>query len=693
MTDIATDNPLLCSSPLRYGAPAFDSMEEEHFLPAFQKAISMAKEETDRIVSNPEEPDFENTIAALDRSGKALDWVAGIFYNLNSACTSEGIREIAERAAPMMTEYSLYVYMNPELFSRVKSVYERRERLALNEEESMLLKKTYGCFVRSGANLEGEDKERFGKLSEELSLARLAFEKNLLDATNDYMLHLVRQQDLDGLPEYVREAAADEARARGLEGWVFTLQHASMGPFMKFCSVRELRRRMWMAANTKAFGGKYDNCPVLLKIVRLKSEIARLLGYGTYADYALEERMARNKQTVNAFLADLTAKTLPYARKEVAEIASFAVSRGFSGEMMPWDFQYWAEKYRETLFSLKEEELKPYFELQSVVHAAFALAGRLFGLSFEECPDLPLYHEDVKVYDVKDADGRHLSLLYMDFFPRANKNSGAWMNPFRGQYVIGGKDHRPLISIVTNFTKPTASKPSLLTHSEVTTLLHEFGHSLHETLSQCTYSSVSGTNVPWDFVEFPSQLMENWAFEPEFLNLFAKHYMTGQTIPPELVSKIIESKNCLAGYSQLRQLSFGLLDMAWYASGSFEALDGRTEGIMRFEHDVLKDISVLPQIDGTAFSPSFSHIFDGGYSAGYYSYKWAEVLEADAFSLFEEKGVFSTEVAASLRNEILSKGGTEDAGEMYRRFRGREALSDALMRRSGLDGGGNRSAR
>ncbi len=673
------NNPLLIDSPLEYGAPLFNEIREEHFLPAFQEAIRQAENEIDTIVENADEPDFENTIAALDRAGRLVDRVAGIFYNINSACTSDGIKEIARKVSPMMTAYALYISLNEKLFEKVDKVYGDRDKLSLTPEQSMLLKKTHESFVRGGAALSPEDKKKYGELSEALDLAKLRFEKNLLDATNDYVLHVKEESRLKGLPSYVIEAAAEEARGRGLDGWAFTLSHTSMGSFLRFADDRELRKEIWMASATKALGGRFDNCKVLNEIVSLKSGIARLLGYETYADYVLVERMAKDRSTVDAFLSGLADKTLPYARRDVDMVAEYAVSQGFVEELMPWDFSYWAEKCRETEFSLKEEQLKPYFRLEAVVDAVFGLAGKLYGISFEQRDDLPAYHPDVKVYDVKDADGKHLSLLYMDFFPRDNKNSGAWMNPFIGQYVSEGEDHRPLISVVTNFTKPTATKPSLLTHSEVTTLLHEFGHALHETFSQCNYASLSGTNVPWDFVEFPSQIMENWAFEPEYLASFAKHYETGEPIPEELVGKLVKARNYLSGYAQLRQLQFGILDMKWYSS-----VHSTIEDVPSFEKRILSPVSVLPMIDGTAVSPSFSHIFDGGYSAGYYSYKWAEVLEADAYSLFEERGVFDKGTASSLREKILSKGGTEDASAMYRDFRGRDPEPDALLKKSGM---------
>lgn len=673
------DNPFFQESTLPYGAPQFDKIRTEHYLPAFEEGIRQAKADIDAITANPQAPTFENTIEAMEYSGRLLNTVSGIFYNVNEAHTSPQMQQIAEQLAPMMTEYSLYVALNEKLFERIKAVYEGRDTLNLTQEQMQLLKKTYESFERNGANLSAEDKAKYGELSEQLSLTGLAYRKNSLDATNAYILHITDEAQLKGLPESTVEMGAAEAKSRGLEGWVYTLATSSYGSFLKSSEIRELRQEIWTKANTKAIGGEFDNCGNVKKIVTLETQIANLLGYDTYADYALVDRMAKDKQTVNAFLADLVAKTMPYARKDVEEIVAYATSKGFSEQMMPWDFAYWSEKYREEKYSLNEEVLRPYFQLDTVLNAVFSLAGRLYGLTFEERSDIPVYQQDVKVFDVKDEAGEHMALLYMDFYPRDSKRSGAWMTGFREQYRQGGVDYRPFISVVTNFTKPTQTNPSLLTHDEVTTLLHEFGHALHGIMADGTYPSISGTSVPRDFVELPSQIMENWAYEPEFLNSFAKHYKTQEPIPADMIEKIIASKNFLAGYSQLRQLQFGLLDMAWYTAASVP------EDVVAFEHSVFAPISVIPLVEGAAMSTTFGHIFAGGYSAGYYSYKWAEVLEADAFSLFKEKGIFSREVASSFRENILSKGGSIDADVMFRNFRGRDPQADALMKKLGMN--------
>lgn len=670
-------NPFFEESPLPYGAPQFDKIKAEHYLPAFRRGIEEAKADIDAIVNNPEAPSFENTIEALDYSGELLNTVSGIFYNVKEACTSDELQAIAEEVAPMMTEYSLYVALNEPLFNRIKAVYDMKDSLTLTGEQAQLLKKTYDSFARNGAALSAEDKQTYGKLSEELSLAGLKFGKNALDATNAYLLHITDEKDLAGLPEYVREMAASEAAGRQMEGWVFTLAQSSLSQFLKFSENRGLREQIWMANSTKAVGGEFDNTGTVRQIVSLEHRIAGILGYDTYADYALEDRMAKNKETVNAFIGDLVEKTMPFAKKEVKEIEDYAKSCGFDGKLMPWDFSYWSEKYRESRYALNEEQLKPYFQLDTVLNAVFGLAGKLYGLSFEERKDIPVYHPDVRVFDVKDGD-RHMALLYMDFFPRDSKRAGAWMTGFREQSIRNGQELRPFISVVTNFTKPTSTSPSLLTHDEVTTLLHEFGHALHGILAEGTYPSICGTSVPRDFVELPSQIMENWAYEAEFLNSFARHYKTGEPIPADLIEKIIASKNFLAAYGQIRQLQFAALDMAWYTNTDV------AEDVVAFEQSVIAPLSVTPVVPGTAMSPTFGHIFAGGYSAGYYSYKWAEVLEADAFSLFKEKGIFSKEVAASFRENILSKGGSVDADVMYRNFRGRDPQADALMVKLGL---------
>ena len=673
-------NPLLTESAAPFGAPEFDKISNEHYLPAFEKGIEEAKAEIDAIVANQEEPTFENTIEAMEYSGQTLDKVAGIFYNLMEANTNDEMQVIAEQVSPMLTEYSMYVSLNNDLFQRVKAVYEKKDELGLDKDQLKLLENNYKSFVRGGANLSDEDKSLYSKWSEELSLATLQFSKNVLAATNAYTLHVTDSLDLAGLPDYVKTMAAETAKEKGLEGWAFTLQYPSFSPFMKYSTNRELRRQLWTAYNSRAIGGENDNTEIVKQIVDLRIKIANILGYETYADYALEERMAKSKTTVNDFIKSLLEPSMKYAKKDVADVLAYAKKNGFEGkELMPWDFSYWSERYQEAEYSLNAEELKPYFQLESCIDAVFGLANRLYGVNFKELDNVPVYHEDVKVYEVTEADGTHLALCYADFFPRASKRGGAWMTEFRGQSIRNGVEYRPFISIVCNFTKPTADAPSLITHDEFTTFLHEFGHALHGIFAQGRYGSLTGTSVSRDFVELPSQIMENWAFEPDYLNSFAKHYQTGEAIPAELIEKIVAAKNYLAGYGQVRQLHFGYLDMAWHTLKEVPSMS-----TLEFETKALAPYAVMPAVDGTGFSTSFSHIFSGGYSAGYYSYKWAEVLEADAFSLFKEKGIFNTEVSNSFRENILSKGSTEDADVLYRNFRGHDPQPEALMKKLGL---------
>ena len=673
-------NPLLTESSAPFGAPEFDKIRNEHYLPAFQAAIAEAKAEIDAIVANPDEPTFENTIEAMEYSGGALNKVANIFYNLMEANTNDELQQIAEEISPMMTEFSMYVSLNPVLFERVKAVYEKKDELGLAKDQMTLLEDSYKGFVRGGANLSDEDKALYSKWSEELSLTTLQFSKNVLAATNAYVLNITDEADLAGLPEFVRTMAAETAAEKGLEGWAFTLDAPSYSPFLKYSEKRNLRKDIWTAYNTRAIGGEFDNSEIVKKIVDLRIKIANILGYETYADYALEERMAKSKATVTEFIKNLLEPSMPFAKKDVADVLAYAKKNGFEGERLEsWDFSYWSEKYQQAEYSLSAEELKPYFQLESCIDAVFGLASRLYGISFQELDNVPVYHEDVKVYEVKDADGSHLALFYADFFPRASKRGGAWMTEFRGQSIENGVEKRPFISIVCNFTKPTADAPALITHDELTTFLHEFGHALHGIFAEGRYGSLTGTSVSRDFVELPSQIMENWAFEPEYLNSFAKHYQTGEPIPAELIDKVVAAKNYLAGYAQVRQLHFGLLDMAWHTLTELPS-----ESTVEFEAKTLAPYAVMPAVSGTAFSGSFSHIFSGGYSAGYYSYKWAEVLEADAFSLFKEKGIFNTEVAASFRENILSKGSTEEAAVIYRNFRGHDPQPEALMKKLGL---------
>ena len=686
-------NPLLTDSTLPYGAPQFDKIKTEHYLPAFEQAITEAKAEIDAIVNNPDAPNFDNTIAALDEAGGRLNDVAGIFYNLMEADTNDQMQDIAEKVSPMMTEYSMYVSLNEPLFARVKAVHESAE--GLEPDQARLLEKTWKSFVRNGANLGAEDKETYSKLSEQLSLLTLQYGKNVLAATNAFTLNLTDEADLEGLPDFVREAAVETAKSKEMEGWAFDLSAPSYGAFMKYSTRRDLRQKMWMAYNTRATEGENSNIELCRQIAELRLKIANILGYETYADYALEERMAKNPQTVNEFIGKLLEPSLPAAKAEVKELYEYACANGFDdSEIQPWDFGFWSEKLKDARYSISDEQLKPYFRLENCIDAAFGLAGKLYGLTFEERKDIPVYHPDVKVYDVKDADGVHNALFYADFFPRASKRGGAWMTEFRGQSIVNGVEKRPFISLVTNFTKPAAGKPSLLTHDELTTLLHEFGHSLHGILAEGRYSSLTGTNVSRDFVELPSQIMENWAFEPEFLDTFARHFETGEALPDTLINKIVEAKNYNAAYAQVRQLQFGILDMAWHTlkggseSGHFDRLsDLKTMqelGTIAFEKEALKSSNVIPSIPEACISTSFSHIFSGGYSAGYYSYKWSEVLEADAFSLFKEKGIFNTEVSHSFRDNILSKGCSEDEDVLYRRFRGHDPEPEALLEKLGI---------
>ena len=674
------ENPLLAESKNPFGAPAFDKIENRHYVPAFEAALAEAKAEVDAIIKNAAEPDFENTVRALELCGKKLAAVEEIFFNLNEACTDAEMQQIAEDMAPKLTEFSMYVSLNEVLFARIKAVYEKRDGLGLNKEDMRLLTETYKSYARNGANLSPEDKLVFGKISEELSVASLKFGKNVLDATNAFTLDLTDEAQLAGLPDFVKEAAAAEAASRGKEGWVFTLDRPSFVPFMQYSTLRDLRRKLWMAYNSRCIADGFDNDANIHQIVDLHTRSAKMLGYGTYADYATEDRMAKTKETVNAFVADMMGKCLPYARRDVADLQAYAEANGFEGQLMPWDFSFWSEKLRTEKYAVNDELLKPFFQLDAVRDAIFSLAGTLYGLSFVRREDIPVYHPDVQVYEVKDG-GRFMGLLYMDFFPRESKRGGAWMTSFRDLSVRDGVETRPLIQLVTNFSKPTGDTPSLLTHDEVTTFLHEFGHCLHGLLAEGSYASLTGTAVARDFVELPSQFMENWAFEPEWLNTFARHYKTGEAIPQDLIDKLVAARNFQAGYAFVRQLQFCTLDMAWYTSESVP------EGsAVDFEHSVLAATAVMPVIDGTAISPQFNHIFSGGYSAGYYSYKWAEVLEADAFSIFKEKGIFNKEVAASFRENILSKGNLEDADVLYRNFAGRDPRPEALLEQNGLAG-------
>lgn len=669
------NNPLLSKSTLPYGAPQFDKIENQHYIPAFKQAIEEAKSEVDAIINNTEAPTFENTIEALEYAGSALNKVSHIFYNLLEANTSDEMQNIAEEITPLTTEFSMYVSLNESLFQRIKKIYDQKNLLNLNAEETRLLEKTYDGFARNGANLSPEKKEIYSKYIEELSLLSLQFSKNVLAATNAFSLDLTDEADLIGLPDYVKEQAADAAKNKELEGWHFDLTAPSYIPFMKFSDRRDLREKMYRAYNTRAFEGELDNSQIIKRIAELRILTAKLLGYTNFAEYQTERRMVKNPNAVNEFLNKLLVPALPKAKQEVAELNAFAKDNGFEEEnLMPWDFSFYAEKLRVERYDLSDEQLKPYFQLEHCIKAIFDLANKLYGLTFYELNDIPVYHKDVKVYDIKDKDGSHLSLFYADFFPRESKRGGAWMTEFKGQRIYNDIEERPFISIVTNFTKPTADTPSLITHDEFTTLLHEFGHALHGIMTKGKYESMTGTSVDHDFVELPSQIMENWCYEPEYLNTFAKHYQTGETIPNELIEKIVESKNYLSAYYHIRQLQFGILDMAWHSLT--EIFD---ENPLTFEKNTLSATNVLPSIPECIISTAFSHIFAGGYCAGYYSYKWAEVLAADGFSLFKEKGIFNQETADSFR-ELLTKGDSIDPAILYCNFRGHDPEPEALLK-------------
>ena len=673
-------NPLLVESTAPHGAPQFTQITNEHYKPAFEQAVREARADIAAIVGNAQAPTFANTIEALEFSGRRLDRISNIFFNLNEAHTNDTMQALALELSPMLTEFSNDVSLDPKLFARVKAVYDRRESLGLNAEQRRLLEKTYKGFARSGAALSDGDKKIYRELTARLSELSLQFNQNSLAATNAFTLHVTDPAVVGELPDFVREGMAAEAKERGLDGWVVTLQIPSMVPFMTYSSNRALKEKLWRAYNTRCVGGEFDNSAIVEEIADKRLQLAGLLGYETYADYVLEERMAESSPTVNAFLAELLDRAVEAARRDVETVAGYARAQGFDAELMPWDFGYYSEKLKHERYELSEELTKPYFQLENVRRGMFELANRLYGITLRENPEIPVYHPDVKAYEVFDADGSFLAVLYMDFFPRASKRGGAWMTEFRQQGVENGVETRPLISVVYNFTKPTDSLPSLLTFDEVTTMLHEFGHALHGIFAAGTYPSLTGTAVYRDFVELPSQIMENWAYEQEFLDLFAVDYRTGEKMPAELIRRILDAKNYLAAYSHIRQVAYGLCDMAWHSISEPVKMP-----VVDFEKKAIARAQVLPYVDGQCTSTSFGHIFSGGYAAGYYSYKWAEVLEADAFSLFKEKGIFDRETAASFRENILSKGGSEHPMKLYVRFRGHKPDTQALFDKMGIE--------
>ena len=673
-------NPLLQKFDTPFQTPPFDVIKEEHYLPAFKEAIKIGKAEVDKVVSNPEEPTFKNTLDALENCGTLVNSISEIFFNLNSAETNDEIQKIAQEVSPLLTEYGNDIMLNEDLFKRVKHVWENTDKSQLSAEQNRLLEKSYKGFTRNGALLNAKQKETLRELNTKLSLLSLNFGENVLAETNAFEMILENASDLEGLPEYAIEAAADVAKEKGHEGkWVITLDAPSYIPFMTYAKNRELREKLAKAFGSRAFkGDDLDNQKNVRELAQFRSERAKLLGYASHADFVLEERMAETPEKVNAFLDDLLVYAKPAADADVSEVAEYAKSKDLSEDLQRWDFSYYSEKLKKEKFEIDDELLKPYFKLENVIDGAFQVANKLYGITFNKRTDIPLYHKDVTTYEVLNEDGSLVSIFYADFFPRQGKRNGAWMTSYRSQKIKDGENIRPLVSIVCNFTKPTPTKPSLLTFNEVTTLFHEFGHALHGMLADTTYAGLSGTNVYWDFVELPSQVMENWCFEKECLDLFAKHYETGETIPEEYIEKIKASATFQEGYMTARQLSFGLLDMAWHGRD----LNG-IEDVSSFEKAAMNRTQVLPDMDGTNMSCAFSHIFQGGYSAGYYSYKWAEVLDADAFELFQEKGLFDKATAQKFRT-LLSSGGTIHPMELYKAFRGREPKVEALLKRAGL---------
>ncbi|MDQ1089524.1 MULTISPECIES: M3 family metallopeptidase [unclassified Siphonobacter] len=674
------ENPLLQAFKTPFETPAYDKIKVEHFIPAIQEGMKQGRKDIDIIISNAAKPTFQNTIVALENAGELLSRVTPILFHLNSAETTPEIQKTVREASPLLTDYSNDISLNDKLFARVKAVWDERDKLKLNKEDQMLLEKTYKGFARSGANLSETDKNKLREINKELSQLSIEFNEHNLAETNEYSLVVTDEKRLSGLPDFVKEAAKATAKKMNKEGWVFTLQAPSYGPFMQYADDAALRKELWLAYNKRGFkGDKNDNQEIIQKIVKLRYEKAKLLGYKTWADYVLEERMAENPAKVMEFEKNLLNYAKPAAEREIKELTEFARKQGYAEPVLQrWDAGYYAEKLKKEKYSINDELLKPYFKLENVLEGLFTLTNKLYGLTFKERKDIPTWNEEVKTYEILDDKGQLLAIWYGDYFPRPGKRAGAWNSGTRSQHFANGKDVRPHVLNVCNFTRPTETTPSLLTFREVETLFHEFGHALHAMSSHVKYDALSGTSVSWDFVELPSQFMENFCLEPEVLKLFAKHYQTGEVIPQEYIEKLKASSNFMAGVGTARQINLGLTDMAWHG----QVPSGKT--VAQVEAEVAAQTEVYPIVEGTALSPAFAHIFAGGYSAGYYSYMWSEVLDADAFDLFKQKGIFNKQVAKSFRDNILSKGGTEKPMELYKRFRGREPQPDAMLRRAGL---------
>lgn len=678
----AANNPLLGKFKTPFETPPFDKIKTEHYEPAFDESIQQIEKEINEIANNPQPATFQNTIVAMERAGKQLGIVSSVFFNVLSAEANDEMMEISQRVSPKLSENANNIILNEKLFTRIKSVYDQKDKLNLSIEDAKLLEETYESFKEQGATLNKEDKEKYRKLSMELSLLTLQFDQNALKDKNRFELLITDEKDLAGLPESARDAAAMLAKGKEKSGWLFNLSAPSYSPFMRYSDKRDLREKMYreyLSVGNK--GDEFDNKEIIKKIVNIRLEIAKLMGHKNYADYTLVHTMAKTPANVYKLLNQLLDAYKPVAINEYNEVEGFALGMAQDTiTVMPWDWSYYSEKLRDIRFKVNDEMTRPYFELSNVKKGVFGLATQLYGITFKENKNIPVYHPEVEAYEVYDADGKFLSILYTDFFPRDGKQSGAWMNNIKNQYKEkDGKDSRPQVVIVMNFTRPTETKPSLLTFDEVNTLLHEFGHSLHGMLAQGTYSSLSGTSVYRDFVELPSQIMENWLTEKEFLDQIAIHYETREKIPQEMIQKLVDASNFNVGYQCCRQLSFGFLDMAWHT------LEQPFEGnVALFEKAAWAPTVILPEIPEALMGTSFGHIFSGGYAAGYYGYKWAEVLDADAFAAFKAAGIFDKEVAKSFRESILSKGGTEDPAVLYKRFRGQEPTIDALLIRNGI---------
>jgi peptidyl-dipeptidase Dcp len=680
-SDKTSDNPFFQPFDTPFGAIPFDKIKLEHYRPAFQHAIQLHNTEIDQIINNKELPSFQNTVEALECSGRLLELLVNTFFNLNSAETNDDMQQLAEELSPILTEHANNISLNSSLFKRVKSVFLNKNRFNLTPEQQTLLQKTYDSFVDNGANLSTANKAIYRKLSQQLDTASLAFERNILKEINDYFLIVIDKKLLKGLSDdYLEMAAAKAVLQKEQNGWLIDMTAPSYMPAMKFLDNRDLRRQLYMAYATKcSHADANDNREIVRSIVNLRLQIANLLGYKTYADYVLKNRMAENSTNVYKLLNELLKAYKPVALTEIKMVEQYAHSLGFQGQLQPWDWPYYAEKLKSRQFSFNEDILRPYFELSKVISGVFDLATKLYGITFNEVHHIPVYHPEVQLFEVYDNDGQYLALLYIDFFPRPGKRPGAWMTVFQEQWADENENNRPHVSLVMNFTRPTATKPALLTFDEVKTFLHEFGHALHCIFSNITYASISGTSVFRDFVECPSQFMENYAIESEFLHNFAFHYQTGKLISSEMIQRLENSDNYNIGYQCVRQLNFGFIDMAWHS------LANRLEGeVIDFEKEVEQATLILPSIANACSSTSFGHIFSGSYAAGYYSYKWAEVLATDAFAAFKLNGIFDSKTADSFRQNILSKGGSEKPMTLYKRFRGQEPTIDALLDSNGI---------